>query len=301
MQVHFVGFPDAQAGGGWGFGERKCRLQVDAGQEIGHAFGQFLGVVAAFQHAEHFTGEGLCEQFADAVIKIARGAQLQHGVELVGVEARRDRYNIGVELFGHHEHIFYGVPHDIITAAGWQWIVDGKKLAGAFADFVAVAVTRVGGVLVQRPVEHLIGVVEYIHGAVAEMPVEVENQHFFAFFGCFLGGDGHVIEQAEAMGFIAVGVVAGRADEGKVALLHCFECEAHGGGSGFIASVAGIGIAVEREAVGGVVLNHFDVGFGVHQREPVGAVGCIGQRLEVVEIVETAERLGVRAGVVFKD
>ena len=92
--------------------------------------------------------------------------------------------------------------------------VDGGAEAAAAAGVVGEAGARVLRPLVRRGVEDVRLLVEDGLGAVAVVHVPVEDGDALAGGVQHRGGDGDVVDEAEAHGAVARGVMAGRAHEG---------------------------------------------------------------------------------------
>ena len=94
----------------------------------------------------------------------------------------------------------------------------------ALADMVEVGLLSAGEegavvIAVHRHVKDAWVVVEHVLDPVAMVDIPVEDHdalHALHLNGVF-GGDGHIVEDAEAAGLILLGVVAGRPDHGGAA------------------------------------------------------------------------------------
>ena len=135
---------------------------------------------------------------------------LAQGIALVGVEAGGDTNKIRIKLFqGRQGFGGGGAPGGIGAVRGHGEVVAVIKtlLAGA----------GVGGVLVDRNESRAFGAVQDILGAIAVVHVEVEHGHLFGVVCAGMkGGDGDAVEKTKPHGALTSGVMAGRAEQGKV-------------------------------------------------------------------------------------
>ena len=113
------------------------------------------------------------------------------------------------------------IPEDAkilpVRLAGGEGHIDGIAPARSLAGLFPVAASGVVGIGVGRKEENIVPGVEGVLGAVAVMDVPVDDQDPTEPAGAdeVLGRDGDVVEQAESHGPVALGVMAGRPDQGE--------------------------------------------------------------------------------------
>ena len=137
-----------------------------------------------------------------------------------------------------------------------------------------LAGARVGGVLVDGDKLGAFDLVQNILGAVAMVHVKIEHGHFFdAVSAGGEGGDGDAVEEAKAHGAFLGGMMAGRAEQGKVGLAVAGQLQSAQG-----TARGAAGVAVDIWIIGSIAIK--------------GAVG-LGDELDVGELVGPAQ------GIVF--
>ncbi|MNU97061.1 hypothetical protein D3C71_871200 [compost metagenome] len=128
----------------------------------------------------------------------------------MGIEACRDQQQLGAEVVDRRQHLVGpDVAEAEATTARWQQ--DVHQVAGAAVTAQAGLGEQAG--LVGAVVGHPGVVLEDVLGAVAVVDIEIDHRDPFqtvAVAGVG-GGDGDVVEQAEAHRGTAGGMVAGRA------------------------------------------------------------------------------------------
>src|SRR5258708_6947913 len=174
-------------------------------------------VVSPFEKGEDPAAADLGGQLGAPVTPgaeaLAGDAHAAQRIGLPGVEAGREEEDVGSEApQGGEDPALDRFGVAVVAGAGGQWHVDGEALAGPSPGFARGAGAGVKGELVGAGVEDVGSCLEDVLRAVAVVDVEVEDRHpRGAAAAQVLGGDRGVVEEAEAHGGRAPGVVAPRA------------------------------------------------------------------------------------------
>ncbi len=140
-------------------------------------------------------------------------AHLGDSFVAIGVEAGAEEEELWFEFVEAWDDFFgEGGAVGFVVAVGVEGDVESETGAAADADFGFVAGAGVGaaGVLVEGDVEDIGAILEGVLGAVAVVSVEIDDGDAgeFMLSDEVFGGDGDVVEEAEAHGMVAFGVVA---------------------------------------------------------------------------------------------
>ena len=224
------------------------------------------------------------------------------GVADAGVEACGEQDERGLEGFGGGEEAFPEGPEDFVVArAGGKRAVHDASLALALAGFLLGAGAGVPGVLVGGEEQDAAVGIEGVLGAVAvvDVPIDDEDAVGSVFALRVAGGEGDVVEEAEAHAGVGGGVGAGGADGAEGA--------AGGGGEERIDRVEDStgGFESDIEGTGGVGdIAGGEIAHGIGMRGEGGDFGADG--LDVGGSVDEGEfvvigRAGLNAGGAFKE
>ena len=169
----------------------------------GNGCRQPLQIIAAFQNGHNAAlgmGVGGAHEFQRGPGEIFF-AQLQAAqrIGVVGIEARRDEHQIRGEIIkGGQDDAAHGVAELHAAIACPERRIENVADAG----FIAGARTGIKRHLVGGAIEQVgIGPEDFL-GAVAVVHIEIDDGHALRIIAAagIVGGDGHLIEQAEAHG-----------------------------------------------------------------------------------------------------
>ena len=134
---------------------------------------------------------------------------------MIAIEAGGDEDEVGGELSTDRQHHLGEGTHVLaIAEPGRERQVERPPGSGTLAYLLGGAGARIERVLMGRDVEHVRIALEEMLRAVAVMQVPVDDHHApEAAAPEPRGGDGDVVEEAEAHRAIALRMVAGRTDE----------------------------------------------------------------------------------------
>ncbi len=199
----------------------------------------------------------------------------------MGVEPGRDQDELGLEGPGQGgQELLEGPQVGAVAVAVHQGEVQGAALARAAAHGLPGPGAGVEGRLVQGGVEDPVVAAEGVLGAIAVVDVPVHDQHPLEPLDLHqvLGGDGHVVEQAEAHGPLGRGVVAGGAQQGHAVVdpagqgrVAEVDQRAHRAEGHLIGLGRGAGVRVQGGVAALGAGDALHVALGVHQAEFVVA------------------------------
>ena len=124
-----------------------------------------------------------------------------------GVETGRDDDQLRLEMVhGRRQQILKGEHEFLSAGAAGHRAVEVRAQTLAAARFLLAAGPGIPGELVRAEVEHRAVFIEDVLRAVAVVHVPVDNQHLaqMVLALCIAGGDGGVVEHAEAHAAMAV-------------------------------------------------------------------------------------------------
>src|SRR5436305_531317 len=175
-------------------------------------------VVPPFEQRQHAAAADLGGELAQpsppAPEPLLRHPHAAEGVVPPGVETGGEDQGVGGEAAkGGEDPVADRLLVDVVAGAGGERHVEREPLAGADPPLARRAGAGVEGVLVGAGVEDVGARLEEVLGAVAVMDVEIEDRHPRGAVAAAqaLGGHRGAVEEAEAHGHLALGVVARRA------------------------------------------------------------------------------------------
>lgn len=195
-----------------------------------------IEIVAAFEGRDDATAAVILghrnDEAGDPGEVIGVEMEVSQGVVGVGVEARRDENELGLEFFeGGNPIALDGFAKGRAAGAGREWSVDDMVADEVEISVGVVRVLEAGGD------EHAGVVLEDIDGAIAVVHVEVEDGHALDVLVSEGGGgsEGDIVVETEAHAGIVFRVMSGRATTGEDSLHVTVEDE----GDGFFQSSGG--------------------------------------------------------------
>lgn len=168
-------------------------------------------VITAFQSEDGATGRVNAGQ-AGGHHPVVRGHQVEVSQVVIGmsVEPRAYQDPVRRKLGNNRQHeVIPRLAVDIPGSSARQRHVDHSPFGLTGINVLRIAGIGVKVILVDRHVQDSVVVPEHVLGAVAVVDIPVEYRHTLAPRAQQSGGDGHIVEHAEAHGSVGQGVVAG--------------------------------------------------------------------------------------------